>query len=198
MYNFVAYTFITIYAWYSLLKFKWSDEKSRRSLKNQVKRRTASMSRRFAYYILAFLLTWAAGLSHRVYNLISPNPVFALLLLHTVFTPSTGILNAIAYGASYRKNIFRWLKRNVILLLRFLLRNHPDLLQSKWLRVEKPVHRDGGRRKRRWRKRFRRGNHHNSSNVSTPDSIAASFGESPSWTSTPASPAVSARSFRDI
>ncbi|KAJ7381325.1 hypothetical protein OS493_001448 [Desmophyllum pertusum] len=49
-------------------------------------------------YPFIYLVLSLAPFIHRVYNAISPEPSFVLILLHVISIPLTGLINAIAFG----------------------------------------------------------------------------------------------------
>ncbi|KAJ3123509.1 hypothetical protein HK098_001856 [Nowakowskiella sp. JEL0407] len=54
--------------------------------------------RKTSFFILAFFLNWLWGSVNRIQNMIDPlHPIFALFLMHAIFTPLQGFLNFIAY-----------------------------------------------------------------------------------------------------
>lgn len=56
---------------------------------------------RLSLYILASVVSNSPALLNRVQNIISPNhPIFTLYLLHSIFNPLQGLMNAIVYMSS--------------------------------------------------------------------------------------------------
>ncbi|KAJ1570075.1 hypothetical protein HK096_002876 [Nowakowskiella sp. JEL0078] len=54
--------------------------------------------RKTSFFIVAFFINWLWGSLNRIQNMVNPaNPVYALFLLHSIFTPLQGFLNFIAY-----------------------------------------------------------------------------------------------------
>ncbi|KAJ1561673.1 hypothetical protein HK096_003759 [Nowakowskiella sp. JEL0078] len=54
--------------------------------------------RKTSFFIVAFFINWFWGSLNRIQNMSDPtNPIYALFLLHSIFTPLQGFLNFVAY-----------------------------------------------------------------------------------------------------
>jgi Na+/melibiose symporter-like transporter len=57
-----------------------------------------SFIRKTSFFLLAFLLEWTWGTINRIQNLAQPKkPIFALFMLHAIFTPLQGFINSVVY-----------------------------------------------------------------------------------------------------
>mmetsp|Transcript_44821 Transcript_44821/g.136870 ORF Transcript_44821/g.136870 Transcript_44821/m.136870 type:complete len:278 (-) Transcript_44821:1150-1983(-) len=71
-------------------------------------RRTKKVAHQALYYIGAFYLTWFFGTANRLQQLVSDDPIFGLMLMHSVFVPMQGALNFMVY---MRPRFIRWRKK---------------------------------------------------------------------------------------
>ena len=71
--------------------------------------------RRLKLYLVVFLITRIPSITNRVAEMVSQESTFVLILLHAIFSPLQGFLNALIYGMN--KKITRQWKEFIIMLL---------------------------------------------------------------------------------
>ena len=79
-----------------------------RNLKNfEMHETTNAIIRRLKLYLAVFLITRIPSVANRVVEMVNQESTFVLMLLHAIFSPLQGFLNALIYGMN-KKIIRQW------------------------------------------------------------------------------------------
>jgi hypothetical protein len=110
LFNLIIYTLTG----YKIIKAfrRLKDMKTPEGKKLDRKRKIAYM-RAVSGYLVAFFVTWVWGSINRIQNWADPlHPIFALFLLHAIFTPLQGFLDFIVYAWATMWKKYRNIKQN--------------------------------------------------------------------------------------
>ncbi|KAJ3123510.1 hypothetical protein HK098_001857 [Nowakowskiella sp. JEL0407] len=98
LFNIFVYVFVGSTLWITQKRLAEYGRDSNAQSNWQPSRSMRLYVRKTSFFIIAFFINWFWGSLNRIQNMIDPlHPIFALFLLHSIFTPLQGFLNFIAY-----------------------------------------------------------------------------------------------------